>query len=312
METRMAQITAALVKELRDKTAAGMMDCKKALNETNGDIEAAIDWLRKKGIAKASKKSGRIASEGLVGFASAGTSGALVEVNSETDFVARNDEFQSMVREISTLALDADGDLGALAAVNTVSGANVADAVTALIAKLGENMSLRRTSSLNVSSGVVSGYIHNAISDGLGKIGVLVGLQSDGDAAALDALGKKIAMHVAATSPLSLSVDDLDPETVTRERTVLSEQARASGKPENIIEKMVEGRIRKFYEESVLLNQVFVMDGERSVAKFVEDEAKSMGADITLTGFVRMELGEGIEKKQEDFAAEVAATLGDA
>ena len=308
----MAQITAALVKELRDKTAAGMMDCKKALNETNGDIEAAIDWLRKKGIAKASKKSGRIASEGLVGFASTGTTGALVEVNSETDFVARNEEFQSMVREIAALALNADGNLDGLAAQNTQSGVNVADAVTALVAKLGENMSLRRTSSMSVSSGVVSGYIHNAVSAGLGKIGVLVALQSDGDAAALDALGKKIAMHVAATSPLALSVEELDPETVTRERTVLSEQARASGKPENIIEKMVEGRIRKFYEESVLLNQVFVMDGDRSVAKFIEDEAKSMGNEITLTGFVRMELGEGIEKKQEDFAAEVAATLGDA
>ncbi len=307
----MAQITAALVKELRDKTAAGMMDCKKALNATEGDLEAAIDWLRKKGIANASKKSGRIASEGLIGMASDGTSGALVEVNSETDFVALNEEFQGAVREIASLALAAGGDIEKLAASDTANGKSVADYLTSLIAKIGENMSLRRTEMLSVSEGVVSGYMHNAAADGLGKIGVLIGLQSSGDAAALQALGKKIAMHIAATSPLALRVEDLDPAMVAREREVLSEQARASGKPENIIEKMVEGRIRKFYQESVLLDQVFVMDGERTVGKFVEDEAKSLGAEITITGFVRMGLGEGIEKKQEDFAAEVAATLKD-
>jgi len=306
----MAQITAALVKELRDKTSAGMMDCKKALTETDGNIEAAIDWLRKKGIAKATKKSGRVASEGLIGLSVDGTKGALVEVNSETDFVARNDQFQAAVTEIAGLALEANGDVVALANANTKAGKSVSDFMTSLIATIGENMSLRRTSAVNVSQGTVTGYMHSAAGDGLGKIGVLVGLESAGDAAALDALGKKIAMHVAATSPLALTVDDLDPAAVERERTVLSDQARASGKPENIIEKMVEGRIRKFYEESVLLNQIFVMDGERTVGKVIEDEAKSLGSDIKMTGFVRMELGEGIEKKEEDFAAEVAALGG--
>jgi len=307
----MAQITAALVKELRDKTSAGMMDCKKALSENDGNIEAAIDWLRKKGIAKATKKSGRVASEGLIGLGIDGTTGALVEVNSETDFVARNDEFQTAVTEIAGLAVAANGDLAALAASNTKNGASVADFLTSLIATIGENMSLRRTSSVSVQNGTVTGYMHSAAAEGLGKIGVLVGLESDGDKDALNALGKKIAMHVAATSPLALTVDDLDPAAVERERTVLSDQARASGKPDAIIEKMVEGRIRKFYEESVLLNQIFVMDGERSIAKVIEDEAKALGSDIKMTAFVRMELGEGIEKKNEDFAAEVAA-LGDA
>ncbi len=306
----MATITAALVKELRDKTSAGMMDCKKALSANDGNIEAAIDWLRKKGIAKATKKSGRIASEGLVGFASAGTTGALVEVNSETDFVARNDEFQSAVREVAALAVNTGGDVKALAGAKTSSGNTVSEYLTALIAKIGENMSLRRTATVSVTNGVVTAYIHGATSEGLGKIGVLVGLESSGDKDALNALGKKIAMHVAATSPIALSVADLDPDTVERERTVLSDQARASGKPENIIEKMVEGRIRKFYEESVLLNQKFVMDPERSVGKVIEDEAKSLGCDIKMTAYVRMGLGEGIEKKEEDFAAEVAAMSG--
>ena len=306
----MAQITAALVKELRDKTSAGMMDCKKALSENDGNIEAAIDWLRKKGIAKATKKSGRVASEGLIGLSVDGTSGALVEVNSETDFVARNDEFQSAVTEIAGLALGAKGDLEALANAGTKAGNTVSEFLTGLIATIGENMSLRRTSAVSVSQGAVTGYMHSAAGEGLGKIGVLVGLESAADAGALNELGKKIAMHVAATSPLALTVDDLDPAAVERERTVLSDQARASGKPENIIEKMVEGRIRKFYEESVLLNQIFVMDGERTIAKVIEDEAKSLGSDIKMTGFVRMELGEGIEKKEEDFAAEVAALGG--
>ncbi len=306
----MAQITAALVKELRDKTSAGMMDCKKALTEADGNIEAAIDWLRKKGIAKATKKSGRVASEGLVAFSTKGTTGALVEVNSETDFVARNDEFQSAVREIASLAVAAKGDVVALAASQTQAGNTVSEYLTALIAKIGENLSLRRTQSVSVNNGVVAAYMHGATAEGLGSIGVLIGLESTGDTDALQALGKKIAMHVAATSPLSLSVEDLDPATVERERTVLSDQARASGKPENIIEKMVEGRIRKFYEESVLLNQIFVMDGERTVGKVIEDEAKSLGAEIIMTGFVRMELGEGIEKKEEGFAAEVAAMGG--
>ncbi|PHR61401.1 MAG: elongation factor Ts [Robiginitomaculum sp.] len=306
----MAKITAALVKELRDKTSAGMMDCKKALTETSGDIEAAIDWLRKKGIAKATKKSGRLASEGLVAFAGNGTTGSLVEVNSETDFVALNDEFQTAVREIAALSVDANGDIVALAAAKTASGSTVSEFLTSLIAKIGENMSLRRTQSVTVNDGVVATYMHSATSEGLGKIGVLVGLESTGDKDALNALGKKIAMHVAATSPLALRVEDMDPEAVERERTVLTDQARASGKPENIIEKMVEGRIRKFYEESVLLNQVFVMDSERTVGKVIEDEAKTLGTEIKMTAFVRMALGEGLEKKEEDFAAEVAAMSG--
>lgn len=308
----MATITAALVKELRDRTSAGMMDCKNALKETGGDIEAAADWLRKKGIAKASKKSGRVASEGLIGLGQSGTTAALVEVNSETDFVALNEEFQAMVREISTLAVNANGDVTALAAANMGTGKDVATSITDLIAKIGENMNLRRTEALSVSAGAVAGYLHNGVAEGLGKIGVLVALQSDGDAAALNDLGRKLAMHVAATSPLSLSVDDMDPAVVQKERDVLSEQARASGKPEAIIDKMVDGRMQKFFKESVLLNQMFVMDPDRSIAQVIADEAKSMGTAIEMTGFVRMQLGEGIEKKNEDFAAEVAATLGDA
>ncbi len=308
----MAQITAALVKELREKTSAGMMDCKKALTETNGNIEDAADWLRKKGIAKASKKSGRIASEGLIGLGQSGTTSALVEVNSETDFVALNAEFQGMVREIAALAVPANGDIAALAASNMASGKDVATSITDLIAKIGENMNLRRTEALSVESGVVAGYLHNGVADNLGKIGVLIALESGGDADALTALGRKLAMHVAATSPLSLSVDDMDPAVVQKERDLLSDQARASGKPEAIIGKMVDGRMQKFFKESVLLNQMFVMDPDRSVAQVIEDEAKSLGTEIKMTGFVRMELGEGIDKKVEDFAAEVAATLGGA
>ena len=308
----MAQITAALVKELREKTSAGMMDCKKALTETDGNIEDAADWLRKKGIAKASKKSGRIASEGLIGLGQSGTTSALVEVNSETDFVALNAEFQGMVREIAALAVPANGDIAALAASNMASGKDVATSITDLIAKIGENMNLRRTEALSVESGVVAGYLHNGVADNLGKIGVLIALESGGDADALTALGRKLAMHVAATSPLSLSVDDMDPAVVQKERDLLSDQARASGKPEAIIGKMVDGRMQKFFKESVLLNQMFVMDPDRSVAQVIEDEAKSLGTEIKMTGFVRMELGEGIDKKVEDFAAEVAATLGGA
>ncbi len=310
----MAQITASLVKELRDKTGAGMMDCKKALTETNGDVEAAVDWLREKGIAKASKKAGRVASEGLVGVSTQadgkGMKGAVVEVNSETDFVARNEEFQNATREIADLAISVDGDVDALANAETQNGANVSDFLTSLVAKIGENMGLRRSAALSVDQGVVAGYVHNAESDGLGKIGVLVALESDADPEQLQALGKKLAMHVAATSPLALSVEDMDPAEVERERAVLTAQAKESGKPDAIIEKMVDGRIRKFFEESVLLNQTFVMDGERSVEKVIEDEGKALGSDIKMVGFVRMGLGEGIEKKEEDFAAEVAATLG--
>ncbi len=301
-------ITAKLVKELRDKTSAGMMDCKKALTECDGDLEAAIDWLRKKGIAKADKKAGRVAAEGLVALNLAGTKGALVEVNSETDFVARNEEFQSAVTEIAGLAIN-NTDFDSLNAATTAAGTSVGDYLTALVGKIGENMSLRRVAAQSVSNGVVSGYIHNSVATDMGKIGVLVALESDGDAGKLEELGKKIAMHIAATNPLALNVEDLDQSVVAKEREMLAAEARESGKPENIIEKMVEGRMTKFFKESVLSTQIFVMDGERSIAQVVADEAKALGSDITLKGYSRMELGEGIEKKEEDFAAEVAAAV---
>jgi elongation factor Ts len=300
-----------MVKELREKTGAGMMDCKTALTENGGDVEASIDWLRTKGLAKAAKKAGRVAAEGLIGISGDGTRGAVAEVNSETDFVARNDQFQNMVRDIATLALDAGGDMDALLAMGYPgSDKNVGEFVTEMVGTIGENMSVRRTAQLSVENGVVASYVHNAVGDGLGKIGVLVALESTGDADKLNAFGRQLAMHVAATNPLSLSTDDLDPAVVEHERTVLSEQARESGKPENIIEKMVEGRLRKFYEEVVLLSQVFVIDGETRIEKAVEAAAKDVGAPVKLTGFVRFELGEGIEKKKEDFAAEVAAATG--
>lgn len=305
----MAQITAALVKELREKTGAGMMDCKKALNENGGDIEASIDWLRTKGIAKADKKAGRVAAEGLVAIATGDKNATLTEVNSETDFVARNDEFQGAVREVATLSLDAGGDTEALSGMMTASGKTVKDYLVSLVARIGENMSLRRTAEVKVSEGVVTGYMHNAVTDGLGKIGVLVGLQSSAGADALQELGKKIAMHVAATAPLALSVESLDPADVQKERDALIAEARESGKPEAIIEKMVDGRMSKFYKESVLLEQIFVMDGERTIAQVIADEAKAAGTAIELVGFARMALGEGIEKVEEDFAAEVAATM---
>ena len=308
----MAKITAALVKELRDKTSAGMMDCKKALAENDGDIEAATDWLRQKGIAKADKKASRVAAEGLVAISLDGTKGTVVEVNSETDFVARNDAFQAAVTEIAALGLTTGGDVDALKAAPTASGANVADYLVALVGKIGENMSLRRTDYLEVSDGAVAGYVHNAEADGMGKIGVLVALESSGDKAALEALGKKIAMHVAATNPLALTPADLDSAVVTKERDMLIAEARESGKPEAIIEKMVDGRMQKFFKESVLTTQIFVMDGERSIEQVVADEAASLGTDVKLTGFVRMALGEGIEKKEEDFAAEVAAAVSSA
>ncbi|MEO1223225.1 MAG: translation elongation factor Ts [Pseudomonadota bacterium] len=306
----MSAITAALVKELREKTGAGMMDCKKALTETGGDMEAAVDWLRKKGLAAAAKKAGRTASEGLVGLQIDGPKGALVEVNSETDFVSRNETFQSFVKTTSELAIGADGSVEALAALNYPgTGRTVAEELTHLIATIGENMSLRRTASLSVGAGVVAGYIHGAVVSDMGKIGVLVALESTADAGALAEFGRQLAMHVAATRPESLSVKDLDPALLNREREVLSEQARASGKPENIIEKMVEGRLRKYYQEVVLLEQTFVIDGESKVASAVEAKSKELGAPIAITGFARFTLGEGIEKDEGDFAAEVAATL---
>ena len=302
-------VTAALVKELREKSGAGMMDCKKALSETDGDMEAAIDWLRTKGLATAAKKSGRIASEGLVAFAVDGTRGALIELNAETDFVARNTEFQEFASTLATLALDAD-DIEALGGVDYPdTGRNVSEELTHKIATIGENMSLRRMESVSVGSGSVVSYMHNSTAPGLGRIGVLVALESSADTAVLEELGKQIAMHIAATSPASLSVDDLDPESVQRERDVLIEQAKASGKPQEIAEKMVEGRMKKYYQEVVLLEQTSVIDGETQIAGVVANAAKSAGTDIELTSFARFNLGEGIEKEETDFAAEVAAQL---
>ena len=304
----MAQITAAMVKSLRDQTSAGMMDCKKALNETNGDIEAAIDWLRTKGIAKADKKAGRVAAEGLVAVAMAPKTGAVVEVNSETDFVARNDGFQAAVKEIASLGVTVNST-EELAAAKTSSGESVTDYLTKLVGTIGENMTFRRMRRLSVENGAVAGYIHNAAADNMGKIGVLVALESTGDVSKLEELGKKIAMHIAATNPLSLTVDDLDQDLVTKEREALKAEALESGKPEAIVDKMVEGRMVKFFKESVLMTQIFVMDGERSIEQVIADEAKALGTDVKMTGYVRMEVGDGIEKKEEDFAAEVAAAV---
>jgi len=303
----MAAITAKLVKELRDATSAGMMDCKKALSENDGDIEKAIDWLRMKGIAKADKKAGRVAAEGLVAFETDATSGVLVEVNSETDFVARNEGFQAAVAKVATAALGVNNTEELREA--HVEGKTVTDYLTSLVAKIGENMSLRRMAKLSVSAGVVSGYIHNSVAPGMGKIGVLVALESTGDQAALGALAKKIAMHIAATSPLALTTDDLDQDLVAKERKALKDEAIESGKPEAIVDKMVEGRMVKFFKESVLMTQMFVMDPDHNVETIIANEAKALGTDIKMTGYVRMEVGDGIEKKEEDFAAEVAAAV---
>lgn len=307
----MAEITASLVKELREKTGAGMMDCKKALNETQGDLEGAVDWLRKKGLAAAAKKSGRVAAEGLVAVATAGTKGAVVEVNAETDFVARNDKFQAFAAKSAELALATGGDVEALKAAAYPGTSHTAqDELTSLIATVGENMNLRRSVTLSVSAGVVVSYVHSAIAPGLGKIGVLVALESTGDAAKLADLGKQIAMHIAAARPDALDIADVDSSSLERERNVLAEQARASGKPEAIIEKMVEGRVRKYYEEVCLLEQTYVIDGETKVRTVVENAAKDIGAPVKVTAFTRFALGEGIEKAQSDFAAEVAAAAG--
>jgi len=303
-------VTASQVKELREKSGAGMMDCKKALNETNGDIDAAIDWLRTKGLAAAAKKSGRIASEGLVAVSVSGQLGAMIELNSETDFVSRNEEFQQFASTLAKLALEAN-DLDGLNAMDFPdTGRNVAEELTHKIATIGENMTLRRMQKLSVDHGMVVPYLHNAVADGLGRIGVLVGMESGADGAVLSSLGKQIAMHIAATSPASLSVSDLDPELVAREREVLIEQAKESGKPQEIAEKMVEGRMRKYYEEVVLLEQTFVIDGENKVGAVVEKAAKDAGSDIAVSGYAQFVLGAGIEKEETDFAAEVAAQLG--
>lgn len=303
----MAEITAALVRELREKSGAGMMDCKKALTETNGNIEEAIDWLRKKGLAAAAKKAGRVASEGLIGVVTNGTKGAIVEINAETDFVARNDQFQGMVRNVAEIALDGEHSIDSLKTAKYDDANTVEGEITRLIATIGENMSLRRTKSLSIPQGAVSSYIHNATAPGLGKIGVLVALESDAPADKLTELGKKIAMHIAAANPLALSIEEVDPTDLERERTVLIEQARTTGRPEEIIQKMVEGRVRKFYEEVVLLEQTFVLDGQTKVSDVVAQASKELGSPVKLAGYVKYTLGEGIEKEESDFAAEVAA-----
>ncbi|HEY7977463.1 MAG TPA: translation elongation factor Ts [Rhizomicrobium sp.] len=305
----MANISATMVKDLRDKTGAGMMDCKSALAETNGDMDQAIDWLRKKGLSKAAKKAGRVAAEGLVGVALGTGTGALVEVNAETDFVARNDQFKDFVKSAAQLGLEADGDLEKL--LNKKMGNDTVDAtLKELVAKIGENMSVRRATALAVNPGVVASYVHNASGPELGKIGVLVALKSSGNTDKLMALGKQIAMHIAAANPLALTSAHLSKEVIEHERSIQADIARQSGKPENVIEKMLEGRMRKFYEESVLMNQVFVIDGETPVAKVVEKVSKEIGAPIEVEGFVRYQVGEGIEKVTTDFADEVKAMSG--
>jgi elongation factor Ts len=305
----MATISATMVKDLRDKTGAGMMDCKAALGETNGDVEAAIDWLRKKGLKKAAKKAGRVAAEGLVGVAVGGDTGALVEVNSETDFVARNDQFKEFVKNAAEIALEIDGDLEKLLA-KPMGNATVQDELTGLIAKIGENMSVRRVAALAVKPGVVASYVHNASSPELGKIGVLVGLKSEGDTAKLSAFGKQLAMHVAAAAPLALTPEHLSADVIERERNVQRELAKQSGKPDNVVDKMIEGRMRKFYEESVLMSQIFVIDGETPVNKAVEKLAKEIGKPVEVVGFVRFQVGEGIEKTDGDFTDEVNKLAG--
>ena len=306
----MAEITAAAVKELRERTGAGMMDCKKALAETNGELEPAVDWLRAKGLAAAAKKAGRTAAEGLVGVAVEGTRGAVVEVNSETDFVAKNEQFQQFVRETARLALNTGGDVDALGASDFPGGGTVTEALTNNIATIGENQSLRRTATLEVSQGAVVSYVHNAVAPGLGKIGVLVALESGASAETVQALGKQLAMHIAAANPQALDAESLSPALIERERGIAMEKAKESGKPANIVEKMVDGAIAKFRKDNALLSQLFVMDNKTPVADVVASAAKDAGSDIALKGFVRFQLGEGIEKKESDFAAEVAAAAG--
>ena len=306
----MAEITAGLVKELRDRTGAGMMDCKRALGESAGDIEAAVDWLRMKGLAAAAKKAGRVAAEGLVGAATRGTAGAVIEVNSETDFVARNELFQAFVRTVAALAVDGSGDVAALrAAPYPGTGRSVEQELTELVGRIGENLVVRRSARLAVEHGVIASYVHNSLAPGLGKIGVLVALESQAAGEPLAALGRQLAMHVAAANPLYLDTSSVPAAALDRERAVLREQAAGSGKTEAIVERMVEGRLRKFYEDTVLLEQVFVVDGETRVSKVVESAAKSAGAAIRIKGFVRFQLGEGIDKPPADLATEVAAQL---
>jgi elongation factor Ts len=307
----MAEVTAALVKQLREQTGAGMMDCKTALTESDGDLENATDWLRKKGLAAAAKKAGRLASEGLIGLKVEGPRGVVVEVNSETDFVARNQDFQQLVRTIADLALTT-GDLDRLLqATVPSSGRAVADEIAQTIAVIGENMSLRRVAAVEVGEGVVGSYVHAALAPGLGKIGVLVGLQSAGDPDQVGALGKQLAMHIAAAKPMTVSVDRLEPSQLARERAIYAEQARASGKPDNIIDKIVDGRMRKFYEEVVLLEQAFVIDPDLKVKAAIERVAEAVGSTIVVTGFERFALGEGLAARTSNLAEEVSAQLAD-
>lgn len=306
----MANITAGMVKELRDKTGAGMMDCKNALNEVGGDIEAAIDWLRKKGLAKAAKKAGRVAAEGLIGLAVSGTSGVVVEVNSETDFVARNDQFQALVRDIAKVALGTADDVEAVKAASYAAGNTVAEAINNAVATIGEHMNLRRSKKLDVSAGVIGSYVHGSVGDGLGKIGVLVALESTGKADELAALGRQVAMHIAAANPQALDASGIDADVVARERAVLADKAKASGKPDNVVEKIVESGLKTYFKEVTLLEQPFVHDPSKTVAQAVKESEGKVGAPIKLVGFVRFGLGEGVEKAESDFAAEVAAAAG--
>jgi len=309
----MAEITASMVKDLRGTTGAGMMDCKKALQETGGDAEAAVDWLRTKGLAKAARKADRVAAEGAIALAlrgdGAGMTGAVIELNAETDFVARNELFQSAARRIAHAALDIDGDVEALRAAPIAGAATVGEMVTGLVATIGENMLLRRSERLGVREGAVGGYVHGALAGApdLGRIGVIVAVEGAGDQAALRELARNIALHAAAASPLSLSPEDLDPAAVERERAIFTEQALASGKPPGVVERMVEGRIRKFYEEVVLLKQAYVRNPDQTIEQLVAEAATAVGAPVRVVGFKRLALGEGVEKKDGDFAAEVAA-----
>jgi elongation factor Ts len=305
----MATITAQMVKELRERTGAGMMDCKTALNENNGDIEVAVDWLRKKGLAKAAKKAGRLAAEGLIGVAVKGGKGVLVEVNSETDFVARNDMFQGLVKKIANVALEVGPDIERINQAK-VGGMTIADAIAESIAKIGENMTLRRAAELGVGKGAIASYVHNSVADGLGKIGVTVALESTGKSAELSALGRMVAMHVAASSPQAVDAAGLDPTVVAREKDVLAEKFKAQGKPVNMIDKIVESGLKTFYKEVCLLEQAYIHDPSKTVAQAVKEAESSVGAPIKITGFVRYALGEGIDRPESNFAAEVAAAAG--
>ena len=302
----MSEITSAMVKELREKTGVGMMDCKLALKENNGNIEASIDWLRTKGIAKAAKKEGRVASEGLISIENNGNVASVIEVNSETDFVARNEDFQKVVKKLSALSLESENLDELIKKQVDERNISVKDYITEMIASIGENINLRRLSKISLkNNGIISSYIHNKVIEGMGKIGVVVALESEADKSILEDLGKKIAMHIAATNPISISIDEIPEDVLTREKNILSEEARASGKPEEIIEKMTEGRLKKYYQESVLLEQIFVVDGESKVS----DILNSIENPVKITSFVRMGLGEGIEKKNEDFADEVDSLI---